>query len=279
MGNFLKKRKENLTSVDEKRSVQKGMSFYKPGTSIIPLSISSLDEIMRDDLGSLVTTSSCTRPSIFNSNESDEASSSKEVEEEVDDIITPQQMEYLYEQYKAMNPQNFEGIFMQFETLKVVKHLFDMWQTDLIYKFDNYHAYMKTDVNLIKKYSEYTKAGLESNIEQMFLKHSIKMIITYKMILDHLETSNANELIQQLAISHGLLGIRGADFKDMDIHLTKYLLQRNLINDESIISLVAFLSSISDETKKVLYERRNKARTSFISNMELVGRPNVTRDA
>lgn len=63
----------------------------------------------------------------------------------------------------------------------------------------------------------------------------------------------------------------------MDLHLTKYLLNRNLINDESIIYLVAFLSLVSDEMTKILTERGKKARSSYVSKMDLQGRPNITR--
>lgn len=70
-----------------------------------------------------------------------------------------------------------------------------------------------TDVSLIEKYSNHLRDTVETNTEKMFLKHSIKMVICYKMILDRLESRNPEELLQQLAISHGLLGITGEEFK------------------------------------------------------------------
>ncbi|XP_044759092.1 uncharacterized protein LOC123316884 [Coccinella septempunctata] len=279
MGNLFRKKKEPNQPVESIRVSHKGTSIYGPGTSIIPFSVSSLDEYIKAELSSMVSTSSCTRPSVYHSEESENISSHKDVEETESVILTAAQLENIYEQYKAMNSQSLsEGLFMPYETSKVVKHLLDMWQTDMIFKFDNYQIYASTDVNLLKKYSEGIKDAAESDPQQMFLRHTIKMIITYKMILDRLDNDRAEELLQQLAISHGLLGVKGEDFKEMDLHLTKYLLQRNLINDESIISLVAFLSLTSDEVKRSLSERRNKARNSYISQMGLVGRPNITRD-
>lgn len=139
MGNSFKKLKRKARSVEDTNYSRKTTSIYSPGTSIIPFSVSSLDEFMTDELVSLVSTSSCTRPSVFNSEENDNRSSVKEVEESELVVLTIGQMENIYAQYKAMNPET-EDLYLEDETLKVVRHLFDMWQTDMVFKFDSYHT-------------------------------------------------------------------------------------------------------------------------------------------
>ncbi|KAL3273262.1 hypothetical protein HHI36_014716 [Cryptolaemus montrouzieri] len=280
MGNAFKtKRVSDIEEMkDDRKSIPvKNLSIYT-GSSLIPLSLSSFCEYYGDENSSLISTSSCTKPSVFHSEESEPKSSVNKLEPIESEILTAGQFESIYEQYNAVNPDISEVLLMPIEILKTVRHLFDMWQTDLIYKFESYINYMNSDKSLLKKYLDHISNTSETNASEMFLRHSIGMIITYKMILDHLDMNKAEELIQQIAISHGLVGVAGSDFKVMDLHLTRYLLQRNLINDESIIAFVAFLSKISDEILRVLRERRNHVRSSFVTKMGLVGRANITRD-
>ncbi|KAK9887741.1 hypothetical protein WA026_000057 [Henosepilachna vigintioctopunctata] len=274
MGNMFKKERTYSFEIDEDSVYTVGNSIYTVG-GIMPHSKQSLD--FSDEEPSDLSTSSCTKPTVFNSQDTTEHSSQSKAEDVEAVIISAEQLENIYEQYKVMHPESSELIFMPQEVLATVTHLFEKWQNDMIYNFDIYENYARSDKNMLRIYGDFLSHD-NLNIENKFLRHSVGIVITYKMILDGIELNKADELIEQLAIGHGLHGITGEDFKVLDLHFTRYLLQRNLINDESIIAMVGFFFIVSDKITKVLVHRRSQAQSSISSEVPIVGRSSITRD-